>query len=124
MAGGVSMPGSLTRSVQRTFDAVYFEDFEKATTFEFAYGCMTMLNSTTLYVAPGSGDNILQKYTIMTSSWTSIGEIPSGGRNNLGCGVAKNRFGQTEIIIAGGFQSGASVDIYNLETNEWKSSGK
>ena len=118
--------GANIQNVQRTFDAIFFDDLEDAPTDDFAYGCMTILNGSTLYVAPGSGDDQLYEYNMMTSTWTSMGDIPSGGRNHLGCGVAKNRLGQTEIIIAGGLlpEDDVSVDIYNLDTSEWKTSSK
>ncbi len=126
MAGGIHASGFPIQNVQRTFDAIKFDDLADAPTTNFDLGCMAILNGTTPYVAPGSGSDHLYEYDVAASTWTSMGEIPSGGRNYLGCGVAKNSQGQTVIVVAGGLLSGddVSVDIYNLETNEWKTSGK
>ncbi len=49
-------------------------------------------------------------------------------RQNPGCGTAVNSEGQQEVVVAGGYDAEESaseyeVDIYNLVTGTWKTSG-
>ncbi len=41
----------------------------------------------------------------------------------MSCGVAPNRQGQKEVVLAGGSWDW-EVDFYNLETKEWRSSSE
>ncbi len=126
MAGGVDADGQLINNVQRTFDGLYFEDLADAPTIGFFGGCMSIFDSSKLYVASGWLIDRLHEYNMATSTWTSLGLMPSGVRGFAGCGVAKNRLNQMEVIISGGTMIGddVAVDIFNLETREWKTSGE
>ncbi len=89
-------------------------------------GCMAFLNDSFVFVAGGESNPNVYEYSFYTSTWTSVGEMPSGERMDFGCGFAFNAFGQLELILAGGDSpdtSGLLVDIYNVEYGEWRTSG-
>ncbi len=62
-------------------------------------------------------------YHINDNTWNTTSPIPSGQRSANGCGMALNRQGEPEIVVAGG-TSPFDVDIYNTETGLWKSSSR
>ncbi len=59
--------------------------------------------------------------------WTSEGDMPLGGREDLACGVAKEEDGvPTTLVIAGGKGPGVSgheVELYDLNSGQWKVAG-
>ncbi len=86
-----------------------------------------------VFVAGGYqlNDHLNDAYTfdITTGVWTDIGPLPSGGREGMGCGVARDNLGNVLLVMAGGYSFdadivGNEVDIYNLNTGIWSQSGK
>ncbi len=129
MAGGFDSPNAAvnaaTSSVIRSFDAINFEELAEIDP-GVRQGCMAIKNSTTLYVGGGAYNEELLSYDPAedSSRWNSEGEMPNS-HVNPGCGVAVNLQGQFEFVITGGEQPVQdAVDIYNMETETWKTSGK
>ncbi len=66
----------------------------------------------------------LHTYDVISDTWTSLGSVPSGTRPTWSCGVAPNRKGEKEVVLAGGDFELNVVDFYNLETGQWRTSSE
>ena len=59
--------------------------------------------------------------------WREVLPLPSGGRTDMSCGVVRDATGNAvEVVVAGGrgeFDR-LEVDIFDLQTNNWRSGGE
>ncbi len=95
--------------------------------------CLVVVNETTLFFAGGSNGTYQASaylYSSVSKTWSYIGEMPGGARAFSACGLVSGRAGH-RVVVAGGqdYANGdylpvKEVDIYDLETGSWRSSGK
>ena len=63
------------------------------------------------------------RYDFLADEWINLGRLPNGEQFYHGCGFATNMEGQLELIVTGRVRFD-DLDIYNLETGLWRTSGK
>ena len=81
------------------------------------YGhCAVSLDGDDLFVT-GNFDSFL--YHSDTIKWERLRDIPTT-RSGLACGMVHNSAGEQEIITAGGYGVYDRVEIFNLQSGQWR----
>ncbi len=84
--------------------------------------CMAVVDADRLFVAGRYLSADVQMYDARTGQWTDLGQVPSGERGLVGCGVARGADGRERLVVAGGAYhdgTGQEVDTYDLATGTW-----
>ena len=86
--------------------------------------CAVALDGDDLFVTggnPSSGSSTGKTflYHSNTMEWEVLRDMPTP-RTSLACGMVHNSAGEQEIITAGGYNDNDVVEIYNLQSGQWR----
>ncbi len=125
ISGGYTGSGD-SKAVVKTKDGSHYDHLPDMP--EGSYGhCLTIIDENRLLVAGGFLDSV-HIFDAYESQWKDIGPFPSGGlyyQYRSSCGIVKHPVDgrALQVVIAGAGMDADQVDIFELETNEWKTSG-
>ena len=88
--------------------------------FTWKYGCSTLINSTTIFLAGGHQNDATTANTwffnLKTEEWTK-GPSMIEGRSSLGCGLIKSING---VAVFGGYPNTATTEVVKLPGGSFK----
>ena len=114
-------------TVFRTADGVFFDEITSLPAPTENH-CLVVLSDTRLFIAggyvDGHGDaDEAYVYDSESGDWTSVGNMPGPPRHALACGLAVDPFAPRRQVVVAGGRNFATVDLYDVDTGEWRTTG-